>query len=131
MRWLLCFVAMLGCTGVAHAEDENEARNDRVFLHTQSLVPGLGVYLTHVVVRGKSGNLMRVGDRRREIFVAPIDPSWMDFLPIGSIVDLRGTVRETPSAGQAHQTYAAGWPVARQLARNRFYIEAWAISSPP
>jgi hypothetical protein len=93
-----------------------------------ALEPGTSVELDHAVVRGKSGNLMRVAHHRREIFVAPVDPSWLEWIAVGAVVDIRGTVREAPSASQARLVYAVDRATAARLARSHILIDAWAVT---
>lgn len=90
---------------------------------------GTEVELDDVRVRAKSGNGLWVGyTRQRQIFVLPIDPSFVEFVTVGAALDVRGTLRETPSAAQAAKTFAMGAQSARKLAGDRFYIEAWTVS---
>lgn len=112
-------------------EDTGPVGKDLVFGEPDEMTAGTNVYLDDVIVRGKSGNLLRVGQGRRSIFVAPIDPSVIGFLPIGSIIDVRGTLRETPSAEQAELTYGTSDRAAERLARDRLYVDAWDVSSLP
>lgn len=90
---------------------------------------GTEVELDDVRVRAKSGNGLWVGyTRQRQIFVLPIDPSLVEFVTVGAALDIRGTLRETPSASQAVKTFAMGAQSARKLAGDRFYVDAWTVS---
>lgn len=96
-----------------------------------ALVPGTNVFLDDVKVRSTSGNLVRVSVGRRQLFVAPVDPSVIQFLAVGAIIDVHGTLRETPSAAQAKLIYAASGRAAARMARDRVYVDAWSVSTLP
>jgi hypothetical protein len=93
------------------------------------LVEGTNVYLEDMVVRAKSGVMTRVAYGKHEIFVAPIDPSELQFVAIGARVDVRGTLREAPTAPQARLAYAMSPREARRLARHRIYVRAWSLTT--
>jgi hypothetical protein len=93
-----------------------------------TLESGTTIELDHAVIRGISGNLMRVAHRGREVFVAPVNPSWLEFLAIGAVIDIHGAIRKPPSAKQAQLEYAIDRRTAARLARERFYIDAWAVT---
>lgn len=97
----------------------------------EEMTAGTNVFLDDVKVRSKSGNLLRVGDGRHQLWVAPNDPSVLDFIAVGATVDVRGTLRETPSAKQAALIYAASGRAAARMARDRFYVDAWFVSAAP
>lgn len=97
----------------------------------EALEPGTNVFLDDVRVRSKSGNLVRVSMGRRQLYVAPVDPSVIQFLAIGAIIDVHGTLLETPSAGQAKLIYAASGRAAARMARDRVYVDAWSVSTMP
>jgi hypothetical protein len=101
----------------------------RVFADLDSMTEGTPVWLQDVVVRQKSGNALRIGDRAHELFVVPQDPSSLDFLTIGAHVDVRGTLRKTSNASQARLIYAMSSPAARRFARDRFYVAVAAVTS--
>lgn len=102
---------------------------DTLFSDPDEMTAGTNVFLDDVTVREKSGNLLRVSDGRHQLFVAPNDPSVLDFIAIGATVDVRGTLRETPSAKQAMLVYAASRAAATKMARDRFYVDAWFVSA--
>jgi hypothetical protein len=112
-------------------EDSGPVTKDIVFGKPKQMTEGTNVFLDDVVVRAKSGNLLRVGEGRRSIWVAPNDPSVLDFIAVGAIVDVRGTLRETPSAPQAKLIYAARAGAAKKLARDRLFVDAWDVSAMP
>jgi hypothetical protein len=93
-----------------------------------SLEPGTTVELDHAVVRGVCGNLMRVAHKGHELFVAPEDPSWLEFVAIGAVVDIHGTLRAPPRARQAQLDYAIDRRTALRLERQRVFIDAWAMT---
>ena len=90
---------------------------------------GTNVDLDGVVVRRISGNLVRVKYGRREIFVAPVDPSLIDFLTVGAVIDVQGTLRDAPGARQARLIFAVDGRAARRLERDRIYVDAWFVSA--
>jgi hypothetical protein len=90
-------------------------------------VEGTNVHLENVVVRAKTGLMMRVAVGRHEIYVAPVDPSMLEFLAVGATVDVRGTLRRAPSAPQARFAYAMSAREARRLARQHVYVDAWSL----
>ncbi|HVK86480.1 MAG TPA: hypothetical protein VM513_20315 [Kofleriaceae bacterium] len=91
------------------------------------LAEGTNVHLENVVVRAKSGLMMRVAVGRHQIYVAPVDPSMLEFLAVGATVDVRGTLRRAPSAPQARLAYAMSSHEARRLARQGVYLDAWSL----
>jgi hypothetical protein len=111
------------------AADQPVVTPDELFGDPTLMNDGTNVRLQNVVVKAKSGILIRVGVDHHEIFVAPMDPSTIDFLAIGAHVDVQGTLRRTPSARQAELTYAMGSGEARRLARTQFFVDAWALSA--
>ncbi|MGE0549747.1 MAG: hypothetical protein AB7O24_29160 [Kofleriaceae bacterium] len=91
----------------------------------------MAIHLTDIMVRAKSGNGLWVGyTAARQIFVVPIDPSFVEFVTVSAHVDIRGTVREAPSASQAARIFAMDATSSKRLGRDRFYIEAWTVSYP-
>jgi hypothetical protein len=102
--------------------DEPFVDKQQLFAHLDSMTEGTQVWLQDVVVRQKSGNVVRIGDHRHELFVVPQDPSTLDFLTIGAHVSVRGTLRKTQPAAQARLIYAMSSPAARRFARDRFYV---------
>jgi hypothetical protein len=88
------------------------------------------VSLDAVPVRSKSGNGVWVGySPHRQIYVVPPDPSSIGFLTVGAKVDIHGTLRVTPSAGQATLSFAMDRGSAGRLARDHIYIDAWSMTS--
>jgi hypothetical protein len=117
---------------------EREARDDanapatKVELFQRGstlLIEGTNVHLEDMRVRSKSGVMMRVAYGRHEIYVAPIDPSALDFIAKGARVDVRGSLRAAPSAAQARLVYAMSAREARRLARQRVYVDAWSVNT--
>ena len=109
-------------------EDFGPVTKQELFAGPNRLIAGTNVYLDHVVVRAKSGTMLRVGWDKHEIFVAPVDPSSLGFITVGAKVNVRGTLAKTPSAGQARLINAMSWSEARRLARQSVYVDAWAMS---
>jgi hypothetical protein len=135
---LLAATTALG--GVRHAaaqrppqpvEPPNEVFVDKeqLFTHRDLMTEGTQVWLRDVVVLAKSGNVVKIGDHRHELFVVPVDPSSLDFLTIGAHVDVRGTLRRTPSAAQARFIYAMGPAAARGLASARVFVASAFVSA--
>jgi hypothetical protein len=114
---------------LAPGETDPFVDKQQLFADLDSMTEGTPVWLKDVVVRQKSGNVLRIGERRHELFVAPQDPSTLDFLTVGAHVDVRGTLRRTPSAPQARLIYAMSSPAARRLARDRFYVAVASVTS--
>lgn len=100
-----------------------------LFADPEAMTDGTSVRLDGAVIRAKSGLVLRVAIDKHEIFVAPIDPSSMEFLAVGARVDIQGTLHRAPSAPQARLIYAMGPAEARRLARTGFYVDAWAVSA--
>jgi hypothetical protein len=113
------------------AENTGPATNEEVFAKDASLEPGTNVALENVRVLGKSGNLLRVGHGRRSLFVAPMNPSLLDLIPVGAIINVRGMLREAPSATQTKVIFATSKTVARRLARQRVYVDNADVSLLP
>lgn len=111
--------------------ESGPATKDELFADPEEMTAGTNVFLDDVKVRSKSGNLLRVGDGQHQLWVAPDDPSVLDFIAVGATVDVRGTLRETPSAKQAALIYAASSRAAARMARDRFYVDAWFVSAAP
>ncbi|HSK04965.1 MAG TPA: hypothetical protein VK932_27140 [Kofleriaceae bacterium] len=87
------------------------------------------VYFEDVPVRRKSGRGLWIGySARRQVFVLPVDPSFVSFVAVGAKVDVRGTLRESPAAAQAARDFALDRASARRLANAPLYIDAWSIS---
>ena len=103
--------------------------NDELFGDPDEMIEGTNVHLEDLVVRAKSGLLLRAADDRHEIFVAPIDPSWLDFLTVGAHIDIRGTLRASPSARQAKLVFAMSTREAKRLARTPVYVDAWSLTA--
>lgn len=111
-------------------DESTPASRQELFVRDPSLrVDGTNVYLEHMVVRAKSGHMMRVAYGKHEIFVAPVDPSTLDFVAVGAKVDVRGTLRDAPSASQARLVYAMSPREARLLARSGVYVDAWSVTA--
>src|SRR5437868_3929069 len=87
-------------------DDFGPVSKQELFATPKKLIEGTDVYLARMVVRAKSGTMLRVGWGTHEIFVAPIDPSALGFVTVGATVDVRGTLAKTPSARQARLIYA-------------------------
>jgi hypothetical protein len=87
------------------------------------------VDLDDVPVRRKSGRGLWIGySARRQVFVVPIDPSFVSFVVVGATVDVRGTLRETPAAPQAAREFGLDRTSTKMIAREPLYIDAWSIS---
>jgi hypothetical protein len=127
----VAILAVIGALGVTPAADDNDVfvGKQRVFADLDSLSDGTQVWLQDVVVRAKNGNIVQVADHRHEIFVAPVDPSSLEFLTVGAHVDVRGTLRRTPSAAQARFIYAMGPATARRLARDQLFVATAYVTS--
>ncbi len=115
----------------ADQEETGPVTKDELLEDPDALVPGTNVFLDDVKVRSTSGNLVRVSVGRRQLYVAPVDPSVIQFLAVGAIIDVHGTLRETPSAAQAKLTYAASRRAAARMARDPVYVDAWSVSTLP
>jgi len=102
---------------------------EELFAYPEAMAEGVNVRLEGAVVRAKSGIVLRVAADDHEIFVAPIDPSSLEFLAVGSRINVQGTLHAVPTAKQAQLVYAMGPKEARRLARSRFYLDAWALSA--
>jgi hypothetical protein len=120
----------------AQRPSDQVATDNEVFVDKQQLfadrdlmTDGTQVWLEDLVVRAKSGNVLKVGDHRHELFVVPADPSSLDFLTVGAHVDVRGTLRWTQSAGQARFTFAMSPAMARRFARQRVYVASAYVST--
>lgn len=100
-----------------------------LFATRGAMSDGTTVRLDGVVIRAKSGNVLRVSVAKHEIFVVPHDPSALDFLTVGARLDVQGTLRRAPGARQAQLVYAMGAQEARRLARSRYYVDAWSVSA--
>jgi hypothetical protein len=111
-------------------DDSGPASKTELFEHPRALLqPGTNVHLENMVVRAKSGLMVRLASGKREIYAAPLDPSSLQFLALGSRVDVRGTLVEAPSVGQAMLAFAMSAHEARRLAHSRVYVDAWSVSS--
>jgi hypothetical protein len=117
------------CVGTeAATQDELDPR--LVYGDAPANLADQNVNLENVTVRKKSGNGMWVGyTSRRQIFVVPADPSFIEFVAIGGRVDLHGTLRKAPSASQAKLTFGMDMASARRLGGEQLYIEAWSITT--
>jgi hypothetical protein len=113
------------------AENTGPATNEEVWGKDASLEPGTNVALDDVRVLGKSGNLLRVGRAGRSLFVAPMNPSLIELIPVGAIINVRGMLREAPSATQTKVIFATSKTVARRLARQRVYVDNAEVSLLP
>lgn len=140
LRMALVTALMLAATTAARAqqtpdeeaaENTGPATNEDVFGKDASLEPGTNVALDDVRVLGKSGNLLRIGHGRRSLFVAPMNPSLIDLIPVGAIINVRGMLREAPSATQTKVIFATSTKVARRLARQRVYVDNAEVSLLP
>jgi hypothetical protein len=90
---------------------------------------GMQVHLDHIRVQGKSGNGLWVGPTKgRRIFVVPVDPSFIEFVAVGAVLDIRGVLRETPAPAQARKSWAVDARTARCLAYEPVYIDAWNLN---
>ncbi len=91
---------------------------------------GTNVHLEDVPVRRKAGNGLWIGySRRHQLFAVPIDPSFVEFVTVGARIDLRGTLRETPSARQATMVFALDRTSSRLIADEPLYIDAWTMAA--
>jgi hypothetical protein len=115
---------VLGSSGIAFSEEEScppeppvdpQGPITRIDGDSPSQLAGSNVHLDDIPIRGKSGNGMWVGHGERRIFIAPIDPSALEFLTVGTRVDIHGTAREAPNAAQARKVYAVDRSTARRL----------------
>jgi hypothetical protein len=125
--------AIVVAAGSASAERQPPVRefpatNDELFANRELLAEGTNVYLSDLVVRAKSGLVMRASYRHHDIFIVPVDPSVLDFLAIGARIDVRGTLRDAPSVGQARLVFAMSASEARRLSRQRVYVDAWSVN---
>lgn len=134
--WSIIVALIAGAESITSAQEPAEQASDypvvtapELFARPDAMSDGTSVRLDGVVIRAKSGNVLRVSVARHEIFVAPNDPSTLNFLTIGARVDVLGTLRRAPSARQAQLVYAMGAYEARRLARTRYYVEAWSVSA--
>ncbi len=109
------------------APDEPVLTARELFSDPQAMTEGANVRLDSAVIRAKSGNVLRVATEHHEIFVAPNDPSSLNYLTSGARIEVLGTLRRSPSARQAQLVYAMPACDARRLARTRFYIDAWDV----
>jgi hypothetical protein len=113
-------------TGVSNT-GEPIVDKQQLFADLDSMTEGTQVWLHDVRIVQKSGNVLKIGDRGHELFVVPVDPSSLDFLTVGAHVDVRGTLRRTPSAGQARLIYAMSSAAARRFARDRFFVATASV----
>ena len=121
----LCIAAvLLGGSRLALSQVTAE----ELFENHDQMAEGTNVRFQAALVRAKTGNLLRVAIDHHEIFVAPMDPSSLEFIAVGSRVNVDGTLRPTPAAQQARKVYAMGPAEAKRLARTPFYVEAWSVS---
>jgi len=112
------------------AEDAlSPATNEELFEEPGALREGTNVYLEDMVVRAKSGLVLRASDGKHQIYIAPDDPSSLDFIAIGAHIDVRGTLVVAPSARQAQLVFAMGASEARRLARKKVYVDAWYVTA--
>ena len=123
----VCIAAIF--VGAPRLVPAQELPGVELFDEPDEMTEGTNVRFEGAVVRAKSGLLMRVAVGTHEIFVAPPDPSSLEFLAVGANVDVQGTLRRTPTAAQARLIYAMAPGEARRLARTRFYVEASAVSA--
>jgi hypothetical protein len=100
-----------------------------LFDEPDEMTEGTNLRLEGAVVRAKAGILLRVSVGKHEIFVAPPDPSSLEFLAVGARVDVQGTLQRTPTAQQARLVYAMSRAEARRLAHTKFYVDAWSVSA--
>lgn len=93
---------------------------------------GLEVHLEDVRIASKAGRGLWIegGRGRRQVFVVPIDPSQVEMLAPGARIDVRGTLRSSPSARQAALELGVGMRAARRIAASPHYIDAWAVTEP-
>lgn len=109
--------------------DTSVVTADELFDIPEAMTEGTNVRLENVVVRAKSGNVVRVRYGKHEIFVSPPDPAKLDWIAVGARINVQGTLRRTPSAPQARLQYAMRTGEARRLSRTRFYVDAWALTA--
>jgi hypothetical protein len=130
-------VLLVSAAAQAQPTSEPESTDIDPFVSKQQLfsqagsafTEGTQVWLQDVVVQQISGNVLRIRDHHHQLFVAPVDPSTLDFLRAGAHVDVRGTLRRTQGVDQARLTYAMSHAAARRFAHDRFYV-AGAIVEP-
>src|SRR5262245_7373747 len=98
--WPIIVGLITGAGGVTNAQapverppDEPVLTAPELFATPDAMSDGAIVRLDGVVIRAKSGNVLRVSVARHEIFVVPADPSTLNFLTIGARVDVQGTLR--------------------------------------
>ena len=120
-------IAILLVTAAARAQPDTTdsepfVSKQQLFTDPDAMTDGTQVWLQDVVVQQISGNVLRIGDRHHQLFVVPVDPSTLDFLTVGARVDVRGTLRKTPSASQARLIYAMSRSASRRFARDRLYV---------
>lgn len=136
--WMSLIVAGVIAGGARVATSQNDPEQgsnspvvtgEELFAEPAQMTAGTNVRLAGAVIRAKSGNVLRVAVGKHQIFVAPDDPSALEFLTIGAHINVVGTLRRTPSTGQAQKIYAMGASEARRLARTRFYVDAWSMSA--
>lgn len=139
-RIVLALALMGGIVGLdararaqpAPEADEPDApvvSKQELFADREAMTAGTNVRLDDMVIRAKSGNVLRVGHRRHEIFVVPENPSTLQFLAVGAHIDIQGTLRQAPSASQARLIYVMGAREARRLARSKLYVDAWVVTA--
>jgi hypothetical protein len=135
-RWSCVIVALLAAEPLAASQNGSAETSDsdvrtaaQLFATPDAMTDGLNVRIEHAVVRAKSGLVLRVVADNHEIFVAPNDPTKLDFLAIGARVNVQGTLHRAPTAPQARLVYAMSRSEARRLAHTRFYIDAWALTA--
>jgi hypothetical protein len=129
-RVVASVLAIMSAAAGPAGTDEGVVEKEQLFSQLGSMTEGTQVRLEDVVIRQKSGNVMRVGDRHHhQMFVVPVDPSSLEFLTVGAHVDVLGTLRRTPSAGQARLVYAMSRGAAWQFARDRYFIDAGTVVS--
>jgi len=119
----------LGLIVLTRLATAQELPGVEVFDEPDEMTEGTNVRFESAVVRAKSGLLLRVAIGKHEIFVAPPDPSSLEWIAVGAKVDVQGTLQRTPTAQQARLVYAMGPVEARRLARTRFYVDAWSVSA--
>jgi hypothetical protein len=125
---------VIGSSGIASSEEEIEPVDPQAPItnldgDSPRRLAGSTVYLDDVPIRAKSGNGMWVGyTSQRRIFVAPIDPSSLNFVTVGTRVDIHGTAREAPNASLATKVFAVDGSTARRLGGDNLYIDAWSLT---
>jgi hypothetical protein len=55
----------------------------------------------------------------------------IESIPVGAVINVRGTLRQSPSAKQARVIFAAGRRASERLARDHIYVDAWEVSLLP